>query len=208
MWEVSMEGPDRDQRGNPQGMFMASVDMVPFTKYLDENGNKITINTVAEMLADQLEGEDATEDELAQFIEHLISHGATVSDDDGEEVPTDEGAPIDDNGHPEENNIDNADYDDDDDFDWGDDEEDVADNEELDYDKIASYAKKKPVANEPASDERVKSNKKPCAEEPKSEVASDEKCKENKKPCTEEDSTRFSDESLKNIIGVLADRIL
>lgn len=205
MWEVSMEGPDRDQRGNPQGMFMASIDMAPFTKYLDENGNRITINTVAKMLADQLEGEDATEDELAQFIEHLITGGATVDEDDGEEAPVDESAPVDDTGHPEENDLDDTD---DDDFDWGDDEEDVEDDEDLDYDKIAAIIKDKPIANEPASDERVKSNKKPCTEEPKPEVASDEKCKENKKPCAEEDSARFSDESLKNIVGVLADRIL
>lgn len=182
-----MEGPDRDQRGNPQGMFMASVDMEPFTKYLDENGNKITIDTVAEMLANQLDGNDANEEELAQFIEHLISGGATVSEDESEEVPVDEGTPIDDNGHPDDT-PDTAE----DDFDWGDDEEEEVDD----------------GGNETASDEKVKSNKKPCAEEPKPEVASDEKCKENKKPCAEEDSTRFSDESLKNIISVLDERLL
>ena len=221
MWEVSMEGPDRDQRGNPQGMFMASIDMEPFTKYLGDNGNKITIDTIAEMLANQLDGNDANEDELAQFIEHLISHGATVNEDESEEAPTDEGAPIDDNGHVDtEEEASDADAVDesDDDSDWYDEDEDEddMDDEDLDYDKIASYAKDKPVANEPASDERVKSNKKPCADEPGKEVASDEKCKDKKGACAvekdekddKEDMMKFSDESLKNIVGVLADRIL
>lgn len=207
---------DRDQRNNPQGMFMASINMEPFTKYLSENNNTIGIDTVANMLAEQLEA-DANEDELMQFIDNLVAAGATISEDtnDGSTEDTGEGTPIDDNGHPDtevvDDSIDDEDYDEDydedeDDYeDWDDDDE-----EDLDYDKIESYAKNKPIANEPASDERVKSNKKPCADEPGKEVASDEKCKDKKGTCSAEkdDMMKFSDESLKNIIGALSDRIL